>query len=75
MRYRTAHARRFPPAFGRWWIVLPLDAGLGQIPQSMAKAASAQMGSGSSPKTIAIRANVPAEKPEAAMSAGTCIRA
>ena len=50
-RWSAALARRWPPRQRRWREVLPLEAGIGQTPQSLANAASERMRSGSSPKT------------------------
>jgi hypothetical protein len=41
-RERAASAYRSPPLVRRWRLVLPLEAGMGATPQSMAKAASAE---------------------------------
>lgn len=48
----------FPPRFNRKRLVLPLDAGIGQTPQSFASAASDLMRAGSSPTRMSISATV-----------------
>lgn len=50
----AAFAWRSPPRSSRIWLVLPLDAGIGQKPHVFAKAASFLMRSGLSP----IRTNI-----------------
>ncbi|TPF88163.1 hypothetical protein BW11_07930 [Bifidobacterium sp. UTCIF-38] len=47
-----------PPRLSLWRLVLPLDAGMGHAPQSLANAASSRMRSGLSPATMAIVAAV-----------------
>src|ERR687894_1971366 len=42
-RWSAALALRSPPRLSLWRLVLPLEAGIGQAPQSLAKAASERM--------------------------------
>ena len=51
-------ACRFPPRYKRMRLVLPLEAGIGQTPQSFANAASDLIRSGLSPTRISISATV-----------------
>src|SRR3954465_2732776 len=57
-RWRAALACRCPPRFSLCLLVLPLEAGIGQAPQSLAKAASERIRSGSSPTRTSIYAAV-----------------
>lgn len=56
-------------------IVFPLDAEIGQTPQSFAKAASERMRFGLSPSTTSISVTVPVEMPGASISVGAQRRA
>src|SRR5580700_6581189 len=69
-RYRAALACRLPPRLSRCRFVFPLEAGIGQAPQSLAKAASERMRSGLSPTRMSISAAVPVEIPWASSMAG-----
>src|ERR687893_853405 len=69
-RWRAALACRCPPRFSRWRLVLPLEAGIGQAPQSLARAASEWIRSGLSPTRTSISAAVPVLMPWAATIAG-----
>ena len=51
-------------------VVMPEDAGIGQAPQSLAKAASERIRSGLSPKTISISAAVSAPMPKPSRRVG-----
>src|SRR3954462_10755346 len=69
-RWRAALAWRLPPRFNLWRLVLPLEAGMGQAPHSLAKAASERMRSGLSPTRISISAAVPVDMPWASFRVG-----
>lgn len=53
MRRRAELPCRLPPLLSRYRLVLPLEAGMGQVPQSLANAASLRMRSVLSPATMA----------------------
>jgi hypothetical protein len=57
-------------ALRRWRGVLPLEAGMGQAPQSLASAASERMRPGLSPTRMSISAAVPAPMPWACTRSG-----
>jgi hypothetical protein len=59
----AALACLLPPRFNRIRVIFPLEAGIGQMPQSFASAASDQIRSGLSPTKISISATVNVEIP------------
>src|SRR4051812_24437549 len=69
-RWRAALACRCPPRFSPCLLVLPLEAGTGQAPQGLAKAASERIRSGSSPTRMSISAAVAVPVPCAATISG-----
>src|SRR5918994_913590 len=69
-RWRAALACRCPPRCSRWRLVLPPEAGIGQAPQSLAKAASERIRSGLSPTRTSISAAVPVLMPWASTIVG-----
>ena len=70
LRYSAALACRCPPRYRRCLLVCAEEAGIGQVPQSLAYAASERIRSGLSPNTMRSSAAESAPMPKPSRSVG-----